>query len=68
MTIKRFILEWRAKRELRKGAKVLERIANEAPASLLKHLLFDAQTGMPLDHVDTRNALMNIAAEMRGKS
>ncbi len=54
-----FITRWKARRQLKKTAKFLERFASEMPASSIK-ILFPGK-----DTVDARNALLNAARRIR---
>jgi hypothetical protein len=61
------IIRWKARRELRKAAPILKKIADETPSSFLEGLLCD-KNGTPLDQTETRNALYQMANRALEKS
>lgn len=56
-------LRWRARRELRKAARFVERFADSAPSVLFGSFL--NKDGTPMDHIQVRNMLLRAAAQMR---
>ena len=61
------IIRWRAYRELRKGASIVDKLANELPSSALKGL-FVNKDGSPVDPIEARNMLLEIANRVRRES
>ena len=58
--------KWKAKRELRKSAKLIHRICDEMPDSFFTNLVFNL-AGHPLDPLGARNVLSAAAQRIERK-
>jgi hypothetical protein len=53
---------WKAKRELRKAAPMLEKLANTLPSYALNGLFY--QDGKPLNAIEARNMLLRVSSKI----